>query len=212
MLEIEYKGGNTLTISTKKMSLVVDPKASVNGLKDVSTKDSVELLTEARFGMQSGDAKLTIEGPGEYGIANFDIRGIAVQRHLDTEADPKISTMYRIVVDGVRIGLIGNMHEKLSDDQYEELGLLDILIVPVGGSGYTLDPIAAAAIARTAEPKVVIPVHYADSAISYEVPQLELEEFTKTLGVPVEEPGAKYKLKTTAALPAAMSVVKIERS
>ena len=31
MFDIEYKGGNTVVISTKKSSLVTDPKMSVNG-------------------------------------------------------------------------------------------------------------------------------------------------------------------------------------
>lgn len=212
MLDIEYKGGNSVVLSTKKATVVVDPKVSIMGLKDISVKDSVELLTEARFGTETGTATLLLDGPGEYGVASFDIKGIAAQRHLDTEDQPKTSTMYRIEVEGIRVGLIGNIYEKLTEDQYEELGLLDVLIVPVGGSGYTLDPVAAAAIARAAEPKAVIPVHYAESGVNYEVPQLELEEFIKVLGAPVEDAGAKFKIKSVGALPATMSVVKISRS
>ncbi|UTX51264.1 MBL fold metallo-hydrolase [Candidatus Saccharibacteria bacterium TM7i] len=217
MVEIEYKGGNSVVISTKKASIVADPKASLVGLKDVSVKGSVELLTEARFGMSSGagvgvdGATLVIEGPGEYGVADFDIKGIAAQRHLDAETEPKIGTMYRIEVDGVRIALFGNIYEKLTDDQLEEIGVVDVVIIPVGGSGYTLDPTAAATLVRSIDPKVVIPVHYAEAGLKYEVPQLELDEFTKNLGVDVEET-SKYKLKTAGALPASLTVVKVTRS
>ena len=211
MVEIEYKGGNALTIATKKATVVVDPKASLNGLKDLSVKDAIEVLTEARFGTGTDDAKLVLEGPGEYGVANFDIKGIAAQRHLDPETAPKISTMYRIEANGVRIALIGNIYEKLTDDQMEDLGVVDIIIIPVGGSGYTLDPTAAAAIVRSIEPKVVIPVHYAENGITYEVPQLALDDFTKLFEVPVEEV-SKYKLKAASALPAALTIVKITRS
>lgn len=211
MLEIEYKGGNTVVIATKKATIVADPKASLVGLKDVPVKGAIELLTEARFGAGTNDTVLTLEGPGEYGIAQFDIKGIAAQRHLDAETDPKVATVYRIETGDIRIALFGNIYEKLSEDQLEAIGMVDIVIIPVGGSGYTLDPVAATTLVRAVEPKVVIPVHYADSGVTYEVPQLELEEFTKGFDAPVEET-AKFKLKSASALPAVMTVVKVTRS
>ena len=85
MFEIEYKGANTVIISTKKATLVTDPKLSVVGLKDIVIADAVEVATEERFATNGQDAKLLIEGPGEYGVAGFDIRGIAAQRHLDRD-------------------------------------------------------------------------------------------------------------------------------
>ena len=211
MFEVEYKGANCVVVSTKKASIVVDPKLSLVGLKDASVKDAIELATEARFAINSDDAKLVIEGPGEYGIADFDIKGVAAQRHLDTENDPKLSTMYRIEAGDIRAAVIGNIYEKVSEDQLEQIGIVDVLVLPVGGSGYTLDATGAAALVRQIDPKVVIPVHYADSAISYEVPQSELEVFTAELGAPVEE-AAKLKLKNTSALPATLTVIKLASS
>lgn len=211
MFEIEYKGGNGVILSTKKASIVADPKLSLIGLKDLNVKDAVELATEARFAINSDDAKIVIEGPGEYGVADFDIRGVAAQRHLDSEADPKASTMYSIETGDIRTALLGNIYEKLSEEQLEELGVVDVLIIPVGGNGYTLDPTGAAALARSIEPKVVVPVHYADPALKYEVSQLEVDEFIKELGAPVEEV-TKFKLKGSSALPQAMTVYKLARS
>lgn len=211
MFEIEYKGANTVVIATKKATIVADPKLSLVGLKDASVKDAIELATEPRFALTSDDAKLVIEGPGEYGIADFDIKGVAAQRHLDTENDPKISTMYRIEANDVRVALIGNIYEKLDDEQLEELGVVDILVIPVGGNGYTLDATGAATIARQIDPKVVIPVHYADSALKYEVNQDTLDAFVKELGAEVEET-LKYKLKAASALPQVLTVVKVARS
>lgn len=211
MFEIEYKGANGLIVSSKKASIVIDPKLSLVGLKDIPVKDAIELATEERFAVNSDTAKLVIEGPGEYGVADFDIRGVAAQRHLDTEADPKVSTIYRIEAGDIRAAVIGNIYEKLSEDQLEEIGVIDVLVIPVGGSGYTLDATGAATITRQIEPKVVIPVHYADPAIKYEVPQSEAEVFITELGAPVEE-APKLKLKAASALPAALTVYKLARS
>jgi len=211
MFEIEYKGANSVIISTKKSTLVTDPKLSLVGLKDVSTKDAVELATEARFALNSENARLNIEGPGEYGVAEFDIKGIAAQRHLDSESDPLISTIYRVEINDTRIAIIGNIYEKLSEAQLEDIGLVDVLILPVGGSGYTLDATGAASITRTIDPKVVIPVHYADAGINYEVPQDVVETFVKELGAPVEEL-PKFKLKQSAPLPAVLTTILLARA
>lgn len=212
MFDIEYKGGNSVVLSTKKASIVTDPKLSLVGLKDLNVKDAIELATEERFAINSDDAKLVIEGPGEYGIADFDIRGVAAQRHLDAETDPKRSTMYRIEAGDIRVALIGNIYEKLKEDQLEDLGVVDIVIIPVGGNGYTLDAEGAAALVRSIDPKVAIPIHYDDGALKYEVPQADVEEFTKALGVPVEDVTGKYKLKNSSALPPTLTVVKLSRS
>lgn len=211
MFDIEFKGANTVVISTKKSTLVVDPKLSLVGLKDASVKDAVELATEARFALNSDLAKLVIESPGEYGVGEFDIKGIAAQRHLDSEAEPLASTMYRVEVNDTRIAIVGNIYEKLSEQQLEEIGLIDILIIPVGGNGYTLDATGAANVTRKIDPKIVIPVHYADSGLRYEVPQDSLDNFVKELGAPIEET-PKFKLKQTAALPSILTIVQVTRS
>ena len=209
MFEVEYKGANCVSISTKKGTIVTDPKLSLIGLKDANVKDAIELSTEARFALNADTARLNIEGPAEYGIADFDIHGIAAQRHLD--ADGKASTIYRIEAGEIRVALVGNIYEKLSEAQLEEIGLIDVLIIPVGGNGYTLDATGAATLTRQIDPKIVVPVHYADPAINYEVAQDTFEIFAKELGGLIEE-APKLKLKTAAVLPEALTIYKLARS
>jgi L-ascorbate metabolism protein UlaG (beta-lactamase superfamily) len=211
MFEIEYKGANGLVITAKKTTALIDPKISTSGLKDLSVKDAVEIATEARFATEGKDAQLCIEGPGDYELGDFSIKGIAALRHIDVEGDEKRSTIYRIEVGDVRMVVFGNIVPKLSEDQLEAIGVVDIMIVPVGGGGYTLDATSAAALIRQVDPKVVIPVHYADSNLNYEVPQDSLEVFVKELGAPVETV-TKYKLKTSSALPESLTVMEITRS
>lgn len=211
MFEIEYKGGNGLVISTKKMTALIDPKLSVVGLKDLSVKGGVEIATEARFATNDDEAQLRIEGPGEYEIGPFSVKGVGAIRHLDTSADEPLSTIYRIEIGDVRIAVLGNVTPKLSDEQLEEIGLIDVAIVPVGGNGYTLDATSAAALVRQLDPKAVIPTSYADSDLKYEVPQDVLSTFTQELGAPIETV-AKYKVKAASGLPAALTVIEITRS
>ncbi len=211
MFDIEYKGGNSVVITTKKSKLVVNPKLSDIGLKDVSTKDTIELVTEEDFATKSNDVMLSIDGPGEFEVGDFSIRGIAAQRHTDTENDAKKSTIYRIEIDDVRIALLGNIDFKLSEDQLEELGLVDMVVIPVGGGGYTLDATNAAALVRKIDCKVAIPVHYADKAAKYEVPQEDVSVFVKEFGGE-HEVTAKYKVKSASSVPLVATVIEITRS
>lgn len=211
MFEIEYKGANCVVISNKNAKLVIDPKLSVVGLKDYSVKDCIEVATEERFAIYNSGESVLINGPGEYGVADFDIKGIAARRHIDSENEQKLSTMYRIEIDDIRLGVLGNVDENINDDQLEELGVLDILILPIGGNGYTLDAVSAAKLVRTIGPKVVVPVHYSDKAIKYEVPQDDLELFVKEMGSELETV-AKYKSKQINNNQPGIAVIKIERS
>ncbi len=212
MFDIEYKGGNSVKISTKKVDFVFDPKLSMLGLKDVSIKESVELVTEERFSVQDDASKLLINGPGEYEVAEVSISGTRALRHLDSPESEPLSTIYRLEIADVRIAVLGNIAPKLNDEQLESIGVVDILVIPVGGNGYTLDSVSASTIARQIDPKVVIPVHFADSGIKYEVPQDEVDMFVKEIATPVEDAGLKYKIKSSSSIPQTLTVVRIDRS
>lgn len=208
-MEIEYKGALGLVIKVGQAIVVVDPRLSDVGLKDLKVKETIQLVTEPGFAVHD-DEKLFISGPGEYEIASVSIKGVAAKRHLDPENGR--STIYKISVGGYRVAIIGHIDEKLSEEQLEEIGIVDIVIVPVGGNGYTLDSHGAAKIVRQIDPRVVIPVHYADKAVKYEVPQGELELFIKDMGTTPRETVEKYKLKANSGLPEVLTVVEVQRS
>lgn len=209
-MEIEYKGATALIIKTNGTTIVVDPKLEPFGLKDTKTLDAIEVVTDKQFKVGDDSEKLLIDGPGEYEVSNVTIKGIAARRHIDAEG--KNATIYRLVAAGYRIAIIGNIADNLSEDQLEELGTIDIAIVPIGGGGYTLDIHGAAKIVKALDPKVVIPVNYADKSIKYEVPQGELEPFIKELGTVQHDTAEKLKLKAGGILAETLSLLELKRT
>lgn len=193
-MELEYKGGNCVVVSHKKDTFVTDPKVSDLGLKDQGMKATVQLLTQPRFAAAASDETMVIDGPGEYEINNCSIWGIAAQTHLEPTG-PKAATMYKLDLGEVSLAVLGHIAPNLTDDQLETIGVVDVLVIPVGGYGYTLEPKQAVKIVRSIEPKIVIPVHYAEPGVTYEVTQAPLDEFLKELGATAEEPLVKLKLK-----------------
>jgi L-ascorbate metabolism protein UlaG (beta-lactamase superfamily) len=207
-MEIEYKGANCITIKTKATTIAIDPKLSIVGLKDQIAKANVQIATQSRFGIEGGEA-LLLDGPGEYEVSGFSVKGIAAQVHSDTPDEGKRATMYRLDNGDIAIAVVGHVTAPLSEEQLEALGIVDIAVIPVGGSGYTLDAHMAVQVVRQLDPKLVIPTHYADESTKYEVEQMDLEPFTKELGVPVETM-PKLKLKG-ALINETMSAVVLER-
>jgi L-ascorbate metabolism protein UlaG (beta-lactamase superfamily) len=206
-MEIQYYGANCVRIGNKKVSVLVDDNLASVGLNSVATADDIALFTLDK-GTKNPN-KFLIEGPGEYEVAEVSVRGIPAQAHLD--ADGHRATMYSIQMQGFSIGIIGHVHPNLTEDQLELLGIIDVLIIPVGGSGYTLDAIGAASLVKKIEPKIVIPTHYADSGIKYEVPQAELSNFLTEIGASEPERVDVLKLKESE-LGDKTRVVIVERS
>ena len=207
-MEITYRGGNCVEIAVKKETLVIDGALSKLGLKDCIAKDGVYLETQAGWNPVVNDTMM-INGPGEYEIKGVSVKGIGSTRMIDFNNE-KSSTIYRIVVDGVRMVVVGHVRVPLTEDELEKIGVVDIAIIPVGGNGYTMDAHQAANVVKQLEPSVVIPTHYADKALSYEVPQNGLDEFVKEMGAE-HEAVRSYKHKG-GLLPAQLTVVEITRS
>jgi L-ascorbate metabolism protein UlaG (beta-lactamase superfamily) len=59
------------------------------------------------------------------------------------------------------------------------------------------------------EPKVVIPVHYAQPGLSYDVPQDDIELFVNELGAPLNE-FDKYKIKKVTDLEGPLQIIKLK--
>jgi len=207
-MDIEYKGGNSVVIATKKATVVVDPHLAPLGVKDIVVKDAVQLITTKDAGVQTPQ-RIIIDGPGEYEVADISIKGVIASRHIDI-GDAKKATMFTIDSGEVRVAVLGHVRADINDLQLEELGTIDVLIIPVGGGGYTLDDVEATALTRRINPKVVIPTHFEDKALTYEVPQSTLEGFIKAMGVP-HEVMPKLKIKG-GALPEALTIIELTRT
>ncbi|MDB5164368.1 MAG: hypothetical protein JWS12_986 [Candidatus Saccharibacteria bacterium] len=192
-MELQYYGANCLRIVTKKANVVIDDNLSDLGAKSIAKNEDILLFT-GTHGLPHVEPKLVIDQPGEYEASDISINGIAARAHMDEEGQ-QTATMFRLVVDDIRIVFLGHIYPELNDDQLEALGTVDILVVPVGGSGYTLDAIGALKLIKKIEPKLIIPVHYAEEGINYPVPQQELDVVLKELSMEPKERLPKLKLK-----------------
>jgi len=208
-MEIKYCGANCFVITSKKVRLVFDDNLSEVGLKTV-TKNGDIVIYGALHKEPVAETLLIIDQPGEYEVSNVSVNGIATRSAMD-EPKKTSATMYKLIIDGIQVAVVGHIYPELNDSQLEALGTVDVLLIPVGGNGYTLDPIGAQKIIKKIAPKLVIPSHYADNAIKYEVPQKTLEEALKDLELEPRGSVAELKLKASDLLNEDTQLTIIER-
>ena len=98
-----------------------------------------------------------IQGAGEYEIGGVFITGIAMTGGQADNGRP--NTLYVFDFEGLTVAHLGDLAFVPSQAQIEDLGTVDVALVPVGG-GSALNPSQAAEVISLIEPKVVVPMHF----------------------------------------------------
>ena len=110
-----------------------------------------------------------------------EIVGIASEHDAVAGTERGPNTIFRFVLDGTTVAHFGDFGQpSLRPTQWEALGDLDVLILPVGG-GPTIAPDAAAELVGELRPRLVVPMHYRTEAIGFLDPP---DVFLEALGAP----------------------------
>jgi L-ascorbate metabolism protein UlaG (beta-lactamase superfamily) len=144
-----------------------------------------------------------VKGPGEYEISGVLILGISTYHDSVKGQSRGKNTIYLMEIDGVNVLHLGDLGHALSDDQAEEIGNVDVLLLPVGGVN-TINAAMAAEVIRKLEPKVVIPMHYKTEKSSRDLEPVE--NFLKEMGQTQVEPRPKLNISRNS-LPITTEVV-----
>jgi L-ascorbate metabolism protein UlaG (beta-lactamase superfamily) len=208
-MELQFYGADCIALTTKQARVLIDDNLADLGAKTVAKAGDISLFTGAHAS-PAQPSKIIIDQAGEYEVSGISVYGIPARGHMDEEGK-KTAVMYKIVADELRILVTGHIYPELSDEQLETIGMIDVMLVPVGGNGYTMDPIGAFKVVKKVEPKVVIPTHFDDQALKFPVPQQPLEEALKAFPMELKETVAKLKLKSTD-LSDAMQLIVLAKS
>jgi L-ascorbate metabolism protein UlaG (beta-lactamase superfamily) len=192
-MDLQYFGANCVAISYQGIRILVDDNLVDLGAKSAIKSGDVAIFTGVHA-TTTIDTKLTVDSPGEYEVGPFSVIGVPARAHIDEEGKLS-STMYLIEAVDIKILITGHIYPELTDEQLEAIGMPDVLIIPVGGNGFTLDPVGALDIIKAIEPKIVIPTHYADNLLKYPIPQISLADALKGLAMEPAETTGKLKLR-----------------
>lgn len=208
-MDVQFYGGNCIVLNVGGARLVIDDTLADMGAKTVTKAGDVALFTSVRE-TKPADVKLVIDMPGEYEVSDVSIYGIQTRAHMD-EDKQKSAIMYKLIAKDLKVLVTGHIYPKLSESLLERIGLVDVMFVPVGGNGYTTDPVGALELIKEIEPKLVVPTYYADDKLSYPMPAQTLDQALQGLGMELKERTAKLKLKH-ADMPETAQLVVLEKS
>ncbi|MCR5808448.1 MAG: MBL fold metallo-hydrolase [Clostridiales bacterium] len=100
-----------------------------------------------------------IRDAGEHEVKGVKVIGFPAFHDKALGAQRGNVMMYLFEMDGIRILHAGDVGDQLTREQIAEIGVVDVLLVPIGGK-YTLDYLEAREFANSLHPSVVIPMHY----------------------------------------------------
>lgn len=198
-MEIEFFGANCFRLKTKDTSIVIDDDLDKHGAKNITKEKDVLLVSSKAVdaSKSASQARLVLESAGEFEVGDISIKGLQTRGHMDEEG-LQTATVFQCIYANTTVTILGHVHPNLSDDVQELAGGTDILIVPVGGNGFTLDAVGATSAIKAIEPDVVIPSHYETKGLKFEVPPAPLEDFVKTSGLSFEQSEDSYKLGSSS--------------
>ncbi len=208
-MDITYLGAGAVRLSGKNINVVCDPYDADAGLGKFNARaDVVTVSGPERFGTIEG--AMVLSAPGEYEVKGAMIAGVPSRLHIDESG--MRGQVFSLLIDGVNTVVTGNIAGRLDDKDVELPGKVDVLVIPVGGAGLTLDPQGAAAVIAQLEPSYVVPVHYADPKTTYPMPQAEVAEFLEEMGAKAaEDPVLKLKVNAKE-FPEETQVVVLQRA
>ena len=114
-----------------------------------------------------------VKGPGSQTVKGIAIKGVPAYHDANKGVQRGQNTLFSITVDGVRIAHMGDLGHPLDDVVRAELGVVDILLTPVGGN-YTIDGPTASHLADALKARVVIPMHFRNAHCAYPIADAEV--------------------------------------
>jgi L-ascorbate metabolism protein UlaG (beta-lactamase superfamily) len=113
-----------------------------------------------------------LDKEGAYSINDIKITGIPAFHDQTAGKERGKIIIFIYEIDGLRIAHLGDLGHIPTKDQYAQIGIIDILLIPVGGY-FTIDAVAATQIATDLKAKIVIPMHYKTDKLDFPITTAE---------------------------------------
>ena len=183
-MEITWLGHSCFRLRGRDATVITDPFDESVGYK--VGKLSADIVTVSHdhphhsAAQQVQGVKKVINGPGEFEVSHVFVIGVRTRRGREKGTSREPNNTFAIEIDGVKVCHLGDIGQVPTSEQVAQLGRIDVLLVPVGGSK-TLDATGAVEVIGLLEPKIVIPMHYKTEVCTIDIQPLE--RFLKETGL-----------------------------
>lgn len=221
-MDITYLGHASFLLKGDTGSVVTDPY-SKDMLGKALPKVEANLITVSHdhgdhnavdaVNTPSDDTPLVLTMPGEYEKHKIRVQGFQTYHDKNKGEERGKNTIYKITIDDVDILHCGDLGHMLKASTIDQIGNVDVILVPVGGH-FTINADEANDIVSKLEPSIVIPMHYKNDAFNKEIMDklAPVDDFLQKIGTEAEKPGKKYKVKQGDLSDEDMKVVVLDMS
>ena len=204
-MEIICRGHSCFRLRSQETVVITDPFPDSIGLAFEHRPASVVTVSNNNVNHNhtedvSGNPKL-FSAPGEYEYSGVSVKGVMTPL-ADHYSREELNVAFTITLDGINISHLGRLGTPLTTNIVDELGPIDVLLVPVGGHGL-IELNGIQQIMQDFDPKVVIPMQYKTQGL-----QLELDPVHAFLTIQSSselQPQPRISV-TTSNLPPSMNI------
>ncbi|MBI2023388.1 MBL fold metallo-hydrolase [Candidatus Giovannonibacteria bacterium] len=193
---ITYYGLSCFKIQSGDLVLAIDPFTRDSGLTTPRFQTDIALIThkhENHGNLDTLNPKpekeiFEITGPGEYEVHGVRIKGFESFHDAKEGKNKGKNAIYLIEWEDMKIAHLGDYGEAtLRAEVQEALDTPDIMFVPVGGGGHTIDAETAVKLINQVSPRIVVPMHYKIGSLKDKLDPID--DFLKEMGekVPPED-------------------------
>lgn len=181
-MDITWYGHSCFRLTERnKIAVVTDPFSDSIGLPPLKLKADVVTISHDEPGHNyaaavKGDVH-TLTGPGEYEIGGLFITGVPL--HFVDETTARSNIAYLFEYDNLTVLHLGDLAHIPDQSTIEAMGVVNVLLMPVGG-GNGLRAAQAAEVVALIEPNFVVPMHYALPGLKFELDPVD--KFLKAMG------------------------------
>jgi L-ascorbate metabolism protein UlaG (beta-lactamase superfamily) len=217
---VTYYGHACFKLRGKQGTVITDPYSDYVGFDFPSLSADIVTVShdhpdhnnhQAVSGTARRNNPFIIDHPGEYEVEGVSVFAVKTFHDEEQGSVQGENVVYTVLMDGLRLCHLGALGHELDEQTVSEIGMVDVLFVPVGGN-LTIGPKQAVQVARALEPNLVVPMHYRTEEHNQNVfgDLAPVEEFIKAAET---EPETEPKLNLTRSkLPEEMEIVILDKS
>lgn len=217
-MKIEYLGhASFLLESSNGTRIVTDPyqPGAFGALRLKPVDVDADIVTvshdhlDHNFVRGVGGNPKIIQTPGKHEFGEIIVNGYPSFHDESKGRERGTNIIFVIEVDGLRVMHCGDLGHKLIMEDKKEIGDVDILLVPVGGT-FTVDADTAWEVISLIKPSIAVPMHYKVEGVDLPIGPVEnfisgkpnvkiLEQSSVEINLPLPEETEIWVLKPSRA-------------
>ncbi len=151
-------------------SIITDPFDSSVGYTVPKESGDIVTCSHDHFDHNYTDAvqgnPAVIDEPGDFNLKGIRIKGISSFHDDANGAKRGKNIIYVYSIDGLKVCHLGDLGHALTREHVAQIGKIDVLLIPVGGT-FTIDASGAMRTIDMLNPAVTIPMHYKTPVLSF---------------------------------------------